>query len=322
MRSWPVRLLVALVLIVPVWVSVRAEPEAEPVFAGLTVPISGILQALRDAPCAVLKPVGTTSVVFRMELGGDIDAAFKPQTKRHPQGYLAEVAAFRIARALGMDNVAPVVPRQMTLDRLRSLLDPEFQSRWNELSAEMVVGPDQIVRGAAIYWIPDMKELGIDTPEGMGHWRRWLGQENGDPPSRDKSKLIAAQVSSMIAFDTLIGNWDRFSGSNAQGDRSGRHLFVRDHNVAFFEPLPAVQSGRLMGRLKQVGRWSRSFAEGLRRLDETTLRRALSDSADPAGFSALTESQIAGVLDRRRTILSYLAAVIDRYGEANVLTFP
>ncbi len=302
--------------------TVAAEPETETTFAELGTKVSAIVEALREAPPNQLKPVGTTSVVFRMELAGDIDAAFKPRTKRHPEGYRAEVAAFRIGRALGMDNVAPAVPRDIPLERMRTLIDPEFASRWPELAAELVVGADQIVRGAAIYWIPEMREMGVDTSEGMGHWRRWLGQENGDPPSRDKSKLIAAQVSTLILFDTLIGNWDRFSGANAQGDRSGRHLFVRDHNVAFFEPLPQPQQARLLARLKQVGRFSRSFVAHLKALDEPTLRSALREPADPGGFSALTESQVAGVLDRRRTLLSYLAAMIDRYGEANVLTFP
>ncbi len=301
---------------------VRAEPESEPLFADLDVPMRDITRALTDGAPVSLKPVGTTSVVFRMELGGPIDAAFKPQTRAHPQGYRAEVAAFRIGRALGMTNIAPAVPRDLSVDRLRNLLAPEFKDRWDTLSPELVVSPNQIVRGVAIYWIPEMRELGIDTAEGMQHWRRWLSQENGDPPSREKSKLVAVQVSTLIAFDTLIGNWDRFSGSNAQGDKSGRHLFVRDHNVAFFEPLPEVQAARLMARIRQVERFSRSFVAALKALDEARLREILRDPSDPAGFSALTESQIAGVLDRRRTLLSYLAAVVDRYGEANVLTFP
>jgi len=301
---------------------VRAQAESEIRFADLDVPIRDIVRALTDAAPVSLKPVGTTSLVFRMELGGPIEAAFKPQTKTHPQGYRAEVAAFRIGRALGMTNVAPVVPRDLSVDRLHNLLDPDFKNRWDTLSPELIVSPNQVVHGAAIYWIPEMRELGIDTAEGMQHWRRWLSQQNGDPPSREKSKLVAAQVSTMIAFDTLIGNWDRFSGSNAQGDKSGRHLFVRDHNVAFFEPLPAAQSTRLMAKIKQVERFSRRFIEALKALDEARLREILREPSDPAGFSALTESQVAGVLDRRRTLLSYLAAVLDRYGEANVLTFP
>lgn len=299
---------------------VAAESKSEPTFAGLSLPISQIVQALRQAQPTQLKPVGTTSVVFRMELPGEIDAAFKPRTKRHPDGYRAEVAAYRIGHALGMDNVAPVVPHQLPLERVRALLAPDAAQRWAELSAELVVGPEKLVHGAAIYWVPEMREIGIDTSQGVAHWRRWLAQARGDPPSRDKSKQIASQVSTLILFDTLIGNWDRFSGANAQGDRTGRHLFVRDHNVAFYDPPP--QQERMLARLKQVERFSRSVVSRLKALDEPALRKALAHPADPAGFMALTESQIAGVLDRRSTLLSYVAAIIDRYGEANVLTFP
>ena len=75
----------------------------------------------------------------------------------------------------------------------------------------------RVVEGAAIYWIPDMHELGLDTKDGAARWARWLGQD-GELPSREKYKAQAADVSTMVCFDYLIGNWDRFSGANAQGD--------------------------------------------------------------------------------------------------------
>ncbi len=301
---------------------VRAEPAAPPSFAGSGLLLSEIERALRTSVPRAVRPVGTTSVVFHMALTGEIHAAYKPQTQAHPRGHLSEVAAYRIGRALGLDHVAPAVPRDVPLDRLRTLLNPGFASGWEALSAQFVVSPNHVVRGAAIYWIPELRELGIDTPEGMQNWHRWLAQDNASGPSREKSKLTAAQISTMVAFDTVIGNWDRFSGGNAQGDRTGRQLFLRDHNVAFVEPLRPTQLTRLLGHLRHVERWSRSFVRHLRAFDAPRLRTALRAPDDPAGFVALTEIQIAGVLDRRRTVLSYVAALIDRYGESNVLTFP
>ncbi len=300
---------------------VGTEPGA-PSFAGMGVSVQAIVSALSSAAPVRIKPVGTSSVVFKMDLAGDIDAAFKPRTRRHPQGHLAEVAAFRIARALGMDNVAPAVPRTFSLDRLRALLDPDYAGAWDTLALDMVADAEGRVAGVAIYWIPALREIGIDTKIGMGQWRRWLSQAQNDPPSREKSKLIAEQVSRMVAFDYLIGNWDRFSGANAQGDESGRRVFVRDHNVAFMHPLPASQHARLIERLRLIERFSRGFIARLKTLDDATLRRALHDPTDAPGYAALTESQIAGVLDRRTALLSYIAALLDRYGEDNVLTFP
>lgn len=285
------------------------------------VKLTEILRSLSTARPVSLRTVGTTSLVFKLDLEGSIDAAFKPASKRHPQGYRAEVAAFRIGRALGMDNVAPAVPRAFPRSQLDAWVPGFERAAFGKLAAEFLESDGQ-VPGVAIYWIPEMYEMGIDTGDGIRQWRRWLSQRDPDGPSRDRSKLVAAQVSNMIAFDFLIGNWDRWSGANAQGDANEKHLFVRDHNVSFFEPLPVTQLTKLAQRLREVERFSGAFVRQLKALDEQSLRAALTSSDDPGGFTALTESQIAGVLDRRKTLLSYLAALIDRFEEQNVLAFP
>jgi hypothetical protein len=292
----------------------------EPLFPPDDVPLEGIARALREKRPLSLKPVGTSSLVFKMDLDGGIDAAWKPRTKTHPAGHLAEVAAFRIGRALGMNNVAPAVPRSLGLDQIRALLGNDGAARFAELSPELVA-EGQEVSGAAIYWIPDMHETGLDSKEGTVRWSRYLAQD-GDPPSRDKSKSIAADVSTMLCLDYLIGNWDRMSGANVQGDHDGRRLFVRDHNLAFYEPLPRVQHERVLGRLRKVERFSQSFVSALKALDRAQLTRALTAEGDPRGFQLLDEKQVAAVLDRRLALLSYIAAVIDRYGERAVLSFP
>jgi hypothetical protein len=302
--------------------SAQAAPQApEPSFADMGVKVTEILRSLSNAKPLSLRTVGTSSLVFKVDLEGSIDAAFKPASKRHPQGYRAEVAAFRIAQALGMNNVPPAVPRAFPRSGLEAWVPGFERATFAKLAPEFLETDGQ-VPGVVIYWIPEMYEIGIDTADGIRHWRRWLSQRDADGPSRERSKLIAAQVSSMIAFDLLIGNWDRWSGANAQGDTNEKHLFVRDHNVAFFEPLPATQLTKLAQRLREVERFSADFVQRLKALDEASLRLALASSTDPGGFAALTESQIAGVLDRRKTVLSYVAALIDRFGEQNVLPFP
>jgi hypothetical protein len=305
------------------WLSfAQAAPDAsEPSFAAMGVKVSDILRSLKSARPLSLRTVGTTSLVFKLDLEGGIDAAFKPASKRHPQGYRAEVAAFRIAQALGMDNVAPAVPRSFARSQLDAWVPGFERGTYAKLAPEFLESDGQ-VRGVAIYWIPEMYEMGIDTADGIRQWRRWLSQRDPDGPSRDRSKLVAAQVSNMITFDFLIGNWDRWSGANAQGDDTEKHLFIRDHNVAFFEPLPATQLTKVAQRLREVERFSTALVQRLKALDGANLRLALARPDDPDGFTALMESQIAGVLDRRKTLLSYLAALIDRFGEQNVLAFP
>jgi hypothetical protein len=126
----------------------------------------------------------------------------------------------------------------------------------------------------------------------------------------------------MLAFDYLIGNWDRMSGANVQGDHEGKRVFVRDHNLAFYEPLPRPQHERVLGHLRKVERFSKSLVIALKALDREALTRALSEPGDPAGFQALNERQVAAVLDRRLALLSYIAATLDRFGERAVLSFP
>ncbi len=301
------------------WVALAPARAEEPEFPPEHVSVAAIVSALRERNPLSLKPVGTSSVVLKMDLDGPIDAAWKPRTKTHPGGYLAEVAAFRIGRALGLSNVAPVVPRTLTLERIRALLGSD-PARYDALLPELIAD-GQSVSGAAIYWIPDMHETGLETKDGVQRWTRWLAQD-GDPPSRDKSKSVAQDVSSMLAFDYLIGNWDRMSGGNMQGDHDGKRVFIRDHNLAFYEPLPRPQHERVLGHLRKVERFSKSFVSALKSLDRPALARALSDPADPAGFAALSERQVAAVLDRRLGLLSYIAATLDRYGERAVLSFP
>jgi hypothetical protein len=295
--------------------------QAEDVlFAGLGPAIDSIQAALRTQTPLAAKPVGTSSVVFKMDLEGPIDAAFRPESRLNPRGHLSEIAAFRVGRGLGLTNVAPAVPRSLPWADLEKLVYAAKPEAWSLLQPDMIQRNGQVF-GVAIYWIPEMRELGLDTNEGIARFSRWLSQD-GTPASREKSKLLAAQISTMLSFDYVVANFDRFSGANAQGDASGEHLFLRDHNMAFFEPLRSTHHERILGRLKRAQRFSRSFVHALKELDAPRLSGALADPMDPPDFRVLSEGQIRGVLDRRTALLSYIAALIDTYGERNVLTFP
>jgi hypothetical protein len=314
-------LVLGLLTLAPVGLGGTRRTFAEDVlFAGIGPPIGGIERALRESVAIAAKPVGTSSVVFKLDLEGPIDAAFRPESRLNPRGHLAEVAAFRVGRGLGLTNVAPAVPRSLSWPELEKLVYSARPEAWALLQPDMIQRNGMLV-GVAIYWIPEMRELGLDTNDGIARFSRWLSQA-GTPASREKSKLLAAQISTMLAFDYLVANFDRFSGANAQGDASGERLFLRDHNMAFFEPLRSVHHERILGRLKRAQRFSRSFVHALKELDAPRLSGALADPADPADFRVLSEGQIRGFFDRRTALLSYIAALIDTYGERNVLTFP
>ncbi len=294
----------------------RAHAE-EPLFAGVGPGIAAIMQAIREHKPLSAKPVGTSSAVFKLHLDGPIDAAFRPESRLNPRGHLAEIAAFRLARVLGLDNVAPVVPRSLPLDELARLVRPSYPEAWAALEKDLVSRHGQVF-GAAIYWIPDLHELGLDTPAGIERFTRWLSQTRELPADR----AFLAQISSMLAFDYLIGNFDRFSGANAQGDESAQHLFLRDHNLCFLEPFRVLQHQRVMARLKRAQRFSRTFVAAVKALPDADLSGVLADPMDPSDLRLLSVAQMDGLLERRRALLSYVAALIDSYGESNVLTFP
>ena len=78
----------------------------------------------------------------------------------------------------------------------------------------------------------------------------------------------------------------------------------------------------MLGRLKRAQRFSRSFVAALRELDGPRLSGALAERGEKANAAVLTQGQLRSLLDRRAALLSYIAALIDTYGERNVLTFP
>lgn len=293
-----------------------AARAQEPLFAGSGPSLAAILQALREAKVLSARPVGTTSAVFKLDLEGPIDAAFRPESRYNPRGVSAELAAFRLARRLELDNVAPVVPRSFPLSTLVRLLGSAYPDALEALEKELIPRHGQVL-GAAIYWIPELRELGLDTPPGMERFTRWLAQGSELPAQRE----LAAQISSMLAFDYLIANCDRFSGANAQGDAGAQRLFLRDHNLAFLDPFRASQHRRALARLKRTQRFSRSFVAALKALPEDDLSGVLADPLDPPELRVMSEGQVQGIKDRRRALLSYVAALIDSYGESNVLTF-
>lgn len=285
-------------------------------FIGTEHSLDGLAETLRTAAMSSLQPVGSTSTVFRARMPGPEEAAFKACTKRRPRGPASEVAAYRMARLLGLTNVPPAVSRSLPLAYLHDRLQPDARSRWPEIAQRLEVRGG-VVEGAAIHWVPRLSHLDVDRPAGMKRWKAWL-RHDGEIPSESRS--LAASVSTMIAFDYLIGNWDRWSGGNAKGHESGRYLYFRDHDVAFPARLQPRMHRRMIDRLLVVERFSRRFYERLKALTREHFEAEL--AKDPAGAQLLSDGQIAQAFDRRRAILSHVGALIEEHGADRVLVFP
>lgn len=297
--------------VISIAAAVVRSQEPSPAFAGEGAPEPAILAALISGDPQSFRPIGSTSLSFQVDLAGSIDAAFRPDTRTHPRGWLAEAAAYRIAAELGLDNVPPVVVRAVDASLLRRRLDSG--ASWDDVD-DVLVMSGNAVRGAFVYWVPGMLRSDLDTPAGIARWSAWLAQDGEIP---EDQRALARDLSNVLVFDYLIGNRDRWSGGNARPLANGR-LVIRDHNLAFPYALGTGVQQRMVETLRRTTRFSRATIAHLEELDEPALSAALA-ADDPALL--LDERQIAAVLDRRQVILTYVGALIEAYGEEAVLYF-
>ncbi len=309
------------------------EPEPEPLTMPEQVMLPGdpshdhdtILAGMADSRPTQFKPVGTSSVVFRVYTVGEHTFAFKPPSRGRSRAPSAEVAAYRLGRLLGYDNVLPATLRAIPRPAIRNRMHRRYSDEQTWLDLEESIrwsGRDAV--GAAIYWVPDMRDIGLDEPERRSEWAGWIGR-GGEAP--EGQRALARDLSNVILFDYLVANWDRYSGGNLRviGPEDSPRVVIRDNDAAFAAPLPDPIKERLRVELEKVERFSRGTVERLRRLDEASLMTALRDERveDPQAPDAylLNETQRAGVLERAATALSWIGALIDVAGEDAVLSF-
>jgi hypothetical protein len=296
----------------------NAAPEPGALrFAGTELAQDALLAELAHAEPLSLKPVGSTSTVFRARLSGGGTAAFKTITRNRPRGPMSEVAAYRLARCLRLDNVPPAISRRIAAHELHTLLEPKYEPHWSEIRERLMIGEDGTVRVAALYWIPVLTDVGVDKQRGLRLASEWL-RVGGTLPSDRHS--LAASLSTLFAFDYLIANFDRWSGDNVSGDPQATFLYLRDHDQSFPLAVSEAQQRRLLHDLLRAERFSRGFYASLQHFTRDCLERELAQ--DPEGASLLNARQIADLLDRRQTLLSHIESLIALHGEAAVLFFP
>jgi hypothetical protein len=254
--------------------------------------------------------------VFKLRLEGGLEAAWKPRSKRGSFRYRGEIAAHRLGRALGLSNVPPALPRSFTMAELRRALGDPSSGAGKLLADEAVPDERGEVSGALIPWIPDLHFLDLEAEPKRSEWRAWLGSKSPIPP--DKRRL-AEQISTMIVFDYLTANWDRWSGGNVGTDATGQTILFIDNDGAFFDPPPAAPLARQRALLADDARFSRRFIAALRALDANAARRAMGEAAP--GEPLLSPRVLAGLEERRRTALAVVDARIAKDGEDKVLDF-
>jgi hypothetical protein len=255
---------------------------------------------------------GGSSVSFRLEFADGSRAAFKPE-QIHPQSVpRKEVAAYRIARLLGLRSVPPATMRRFTKDELLKSLGDESEVQKKRVEAEAIFDEQGSTRGEMSFWIPDIAESFLDDAAYQKLWFDWMKVGNAIPKEREH---IMSQLSTLLLFDLLTNNADRFSGGNLKMSPDGQMLYYMDNTFGFqVEPRGHIKCRQAIGKIQK---FSRSFVSALRSLSGEQLATAVSHEEN-----ILSPAEIEAVMARRSLALSYVDELAQKYGEKNVLVFP
>jgi hypothetical protein len=265
-----------------------------------------ILTALRNGPVGGrLRNYGNTSVNIRVDFPGAIDGSFKPSERLHEDHWRGEIAAFRLNQLLGMERVPPAVFRRVPEEELPN------GSRYG------LTFNDGMAHGAMIYWVPVLRASGVGSLESLAFWSARL---QAGAPLAEAERERAEEVSSLIVFDFLLVNWDRWNGLNTLQDERG-HLVYRDNNAGFQVPVRSTRFARVEQWLHMVQRFSRRMIAAVEALTDDTVRDAMADDAD-GDTPLLSEEQIIDVIQRKHALLRYVRGLRRQYGDAEVLYFP
>lgn len=292
-----------------------AQQETKQSFPSTELDTEAVVRQMAESKARQFKPVGHSSVVFRMRTAARVTAAFKARSRVLQRGYMFEIAAYRVARALQLDNVPPAVFRSATRREIQDRFHPRKLDQWPKTKRALLWDEGGTVPGAAIYWVSGLRSADLEAR--APQWQSWL-QGGGTVP--DQQDAMARDLSSMVVFDFLVGNWDRYSGGNLKVNSDASRLVMRDHDRSFSAPLSAKRYERLLDKLRKTERFSESLVRALVELDAASLREAL-EAGSSGQAPLLTDLQQAELLDRRQTVLSHVGALIEERGETAVLAF-
>ncbi len=299
------------------------------------------LEVLRHAAITrIERGSGGRSVGFRLTFEDGSRGYFKPEQTFSGSSDRAEVAAYRVDRALGLGRVPTTTLREIAWSRLEPLLTGDRRA------AEVIVQPDGMVRGSLSAWIEEPLvplELGV----GFERWFRvepapyltpfqrarvFIAQAEGSqpivPPVDEEGRALplagepdrddrGAELSDLVLFDHLVHNIDRWGGgfTNVRTRGCGGALVFLDQGGAFGPGMQRI--GFMDRRLAAVQRFRRSTVEAIRSLDLESLRAELVEE----GFGELLDARrLEGLEARRRAILAHVDARLALHGESD--TFP
>lgn len=276
-----------------------------------------LIRRLRDQRIVRMKlNHGGSSLSFRVDFADGSRAAFKPAQTNLQTIPRKEVAAYRLNRLLGLSAVAPATPRLVTRDEIFGRLHGDSLPALPRIRSETMFDPRGTTAGVMMYWIPAIKDSGLDSAEGIAQTTQWLTAGQTILPGKH---ALAAQVSDMVVFDFLIANPDRYSGGNMMTNEDGSRLYFMDNTMSFF--IEPEGNERNRNALHRVQRFTRHLYEAMGRISEPTLVEVMAPA--PEGeYEILTRPELRAVVARRDYVRRYVDAAIAARGPEETLYFP
>lgn len=288
---------------------------------------------------------GGSTISLKLKRKHKTYAAFKPLQTRYQTNYRSEIAAWRLCQLLtchfDIPYNRPVRISRKHFDRLYSM-STNRQRNYAKNFTDLI-WQNGWLYGTEKAWVPGFISFPIEDAD---VWTGWLAQSSAeryfDKPLTEvlegwlehertrkaherlfanhasglTTRALAAQLSDLLVFDFLVGNWDRFStnpnwwGTNCQF-KDGRFVSI-DNGAAF----PKYTNRTVAKRFMYVEIFSRSLIRELRLLErEPTLERLFPNpsSRELAAFEVFWQ--------QRRRVLDRVDALILEHGQKAVLAF-
>ncbi len=307
--------------------------------------------AVTEELCDEIAPLGGGSTLtFKFKKNGKNIGAFKPLQNRKQSNYRAEIAAWRVCELLQCDFRVPWNrPVKVERNMFNKLYNRTTSSKREAYRKELVdltwtrEGDKYYVYGTLKDWVPDFTRFPIEK---TSMWRPWLSQdkyiENDKyPPLREAlrplagqqytkklytellsqssdltTEQLASQISQVLVFDYLIGNWDRFSGVP---EWAGVNCQFKDNKIVSIDngaSFPAYSNEKVYERFMMTERFSLHMIDSLRALDKAQTFKLLFPDASKYETEAFEQ-----FWKQRSALLTRIDSLSQTYGSKRVLSF-
>ncbi|HEX2573540.1 MAG TPA: hypothetical protein VH877_28580 [Polyangia bacterium] len=277
----------------------------------LGTPDDEILRRLCEQPVTKLEfNYRGTTIKFKATLADGTVASLRPAQGNEAGYFRADVAAYRLSRALGLGAVAPSCLRTLPRAAILGAVGPGPLAGRLATELQWDAG-GQTLQVSMVVWVERIRPGGLDKD--MDAWRPLLLQSRALAAAPPRLQSRAAAGGRLMAWDFLIANWDRWSGGNTFHVGNDGPWVWLDNAAGFGHYSPPVRRYN-EAQLRPVERYSRSFIAALRQISPEQLAAELA----PAGLPPLALRQL---LERRDVLLRRVEMLVARYGEAQVLCF-